>query len=88
MLENLVNEAAQVGLVLHFGKMKILGNRFGHSALRHVQSIQVCGRSVQVLQEHQGAAYLGRLLNLVHPHDIRIAVQYQFPLTYQNLSKI
>ena len=72
MLEDLAEEAKEVGLGLHFGKTKILGSmqvRRGVSAAKHVL---VQGHNVEVLPHEASVAYLGRAVSFEGHHDVEL----------------
>ena len=67
MVEDLVTEAATVGLVLHADKTKVLTN--GISPEVRQRSMGVHKQTVEILQGNESTMYLGRLLNLRTTHD-------------------
>ena len=63
MLGDLAREAEEAGLQLHFGKTKVLCNKFGREDDRRTE-LKVKGKGVEVLPEGASTKYLGRALRL------------------------
>ena len=71
MLEDLAERSAMVGLQLHYGKTKVLCNKFARECDHHT-SLKVQGHTVDVLPEDGTTKYLGRALRLDLHDDAEI----------------
>ena len=73
MFRDLATEAAKVGLQLHMGKTKVIGNVRRRRGVSAARNIEVAGQQVEVLPLEGEVRYLGRVLTLGdHYHDAEL----------------
>ena len=72
MLGELSEEAKKVGMQMHMGKTKILGNATGWAQYGGPCSVQVSGENVDALGPEMRSMYLGRQLTFGNFHDEEI----------------
>ena len=70
MLKDLICKAKEFGLEAHEDKTKILWNGWGKGATSN--SLDIEGRSFEILPTDKSTMYLGRLLNIADPQDVEL----------------
>ncbi len=71
MLATLASAGQKVGLQLHGGKTKLMGNSWAHSATKPA-FVDVLGMKIEVLPLGAPAMYLGRMFCVQTLHDTEL----------------